>query len=121
IEQVERLEDRPVVRGEENGLLAVRTVDMLVPAPRRQSDEVALLPVDLDAIHDGRAASAEYVIYGGGVVAVGLGVDAGAKHLNPAAQCGKDCLSRHRIGVTEGDVVERARIVLRQLMQRRFG
>src|SRR5207244_8648069 len=48
----ERVHDRQVVEGEEAGVVAGGGVDMLMPGPGRNAEDVALLPVEALAVDD---------------------------------------------------------------------
>src|SRR5688572_29918579 len=51
--EIERFEDRQVVGREKERVLGIRSVHMLMPRPRRNHEEVAFLPVEAHAVHNG--------------------------------------------------------------------
>ena len=57
---------------------------MAVPTPQRHHEAIPLVPVELLAVDDGRAAPSESMIDRAAVMSVGLGGFSPAQHLNPA-------------------------------------
>src|SRR5271165_374098 len=80
--EAEGLDHRKIVEGEQAGILAVRCVAVLVPGPGRDTEDVALLPVETLAHDDGIAAAFGDLIEHTARVSMGPGLLAGPQQLH---------------------------------------
>src|SRR5262252_8920730 len=84
--ETQELEQRHVLRGEQDGRLGAR-VDVGVPRPGRDHEEIARLPLEGLIVHRGRSPPAHNAIDGGARLAVGARADARAQELQVARDC----------------------------------
>src|SRR5712692_2213055 len=75
---------RGVLDGKENDLFFA-LIDMFMPGPRRNDEEIAALPVKAFAVDDRVSSSLKNMINGAAHLTVGPRVDAGSNQLNVAA------------------------------------
>src|SRR6266705_1992750 len=94
---------------------------VLVPGVGWEREEVALLPADLDAVDDCRAPALERMVERDAGVAMRQRLHAWPQHLDPAAQRREHVPTRHRVRVLERDVVERAGIDTREIVEGPLG
>ena len=103
---MQRVQHRGVHGREQIGLVATR-VDVFVPAPWRNDEEVASFPPDLCAVDDRHAFATERVMHRNVRVPVRPRVDVGPQHLHAAPDGRKHMSAGRWIDVVHGDVVER--------------
>ncbi len=114
-------QNRSVLNGKKDGALASGFVQMFVVGPTGDHEHVAFLPFKASACDHGRAASLKHVINGTVHLAVGLGMDSRANHLDPGSHGLHDRPAGMRIRVLQGNVVERAGIDLGQIIEGALG
>src|SRR5436190_24231610 len=83
--QPQRLQRGPVVHREQNRVVA-QLVLVVVPAPRRDDEDVALRPLEALAVDDRRAFAAEDLVDGRADVAVALRLEPGREELQLARE-----------------------------------
>ena len=106
------------IRGRKQDCILCRWIEMFVPAIRRQDKEIPLLPIEFDAIDNGRAPAAKHVIYAGIAMPMRPGVDARPQHLYPASDGGKHMAAGGRVGVIKRNIVKGIRLDFSQTMKR---
>src|SRR5918996_4266876 len=91
-----------------------------MPRPQRHDESVALFPVKRLTVNHRCAAAAEGMIDAGAVMAVNLGLLAGAEHLQPAGKRWKGRAARDRVHIFERDAVIRVGIARGQTLKRKI-
>src|SRR5581483_1547713 len=112
----EGLEHWRVLHGEQHGVVR-RRICVLVPAPGRDAEEVALLPIEATPVDDAPTFTFEDVIDLARHLAPSTSVYAGPDSLNPASQGGQHRSAGVRIHIFEGDVVIWRRVLVAERLQ----
>src|SRR5581483_4708077 len=94
---------------------------MLMPAPTRHNEKVALLPLEADTVDNGRSLALMRVIDGAIDLSMRPGFDAGPQHLYPAGHGLHHGTAGMGIGELQRDIVERAGIHFGEIGQRPLG